>query len=196
MHPTKQSPRLEAASGLPGGLAEIAVNESETLSPRTHSRGCDTIAEGASDAPAAPPRPSATRSLPSSASLIPNSNPRTNRRPAVQIELSPALMALMTDLQTSIHGLRAELASVHAELRSRPTAPAESRKWYSVEEVAALLGKRPYTIREWARHGQIHAVKRAERRGSAALWSISAEEVTRYKNEGLLGINPERNNSN
>lgn len=114
----------------------------------------------------------------------------------MQIELSPALTALLTELQTSIHDLRAELASVHDVLRSRPDAPAEPRRWFSVEEVAALLGKRPYTIREWCRHGQINAVKRAERRGRASLWSISADEVSRYKEEGLLGINPERNNAN
>jgi transposase len=65
-----------------------------------------------------------------------------------------------------------------------------------VEEAASMLGKSSYTVREWCRHGQVNAAKRAERRGGAALWSISAEEVKRYKNEGLLAIDPDRNNRN
>ena len=114
----------------------------------------------------------------------------------MHLELPPDLVTFLTGLQASVNDLRADLAAVHSELQSRPSAPAEPRRWFSVEEAAALLGKRPYTIREWCRHGQINAVKRAERRGCAALWSISAEEVSRYRIEGLFGIDPERNNAN
>jgi excisionase family DNA binding protein len=96
--------------------------------------------------------------------------------------------------------MRATLNEINAKLDSQngaspPPAP-EPRAWYSVDEVAALLSKSRYTVREWCRNGQIKAAKRAERRGAAALWSISAEEVTRYRNEGLLPIDPDRNNVN
>ena len=70
------------------------------------------------------------------------------------------------------------------------------RKSYSVEEVAGMLGRSPYTVREWCRNGQINASKRSERRGAGMLWSVSVEEVARHKNEGLLPLNPERNNRN
>jgi hypothetical protein len=62
-----------------------------------------------------------------------------------------------------------------------------------VEEVAALLKKTPYTVREWCRERRINATKRAERRGGAELWNISAAEVTRYRDEGLLPPDPHRN---
>ncbi len=114
----------------------------------------------------------------------------------MHLELPPDLVTLLTGLQSSIEDMKSKLSAVHAELRARPMSPPESREWYSVDEVAGLLGKRPYTVREWARHGQINAAKRAGRRGGAALWTISAEEVVRYRNEGLLEINPERNNVN
>jgi excisionase family DNA binding protein len=114
----------------------------------------------------------------------------------MHLELPPDLVTLLTGLQSSIKEIDAKLTAVQAELRAEPPVTADSREWYSVDEVAKLLGKSRYTVREWCRHGQINAVKRAERRGCSALWSISAKEIARYRNEGLLGINPERNNVN
>jgi excisionase family DNA binding protein len=67
------------------------------------------------------------------------------------------------------------------------------REWYTVDEVAELLGKRPYTVREWCREGRINARKRPERRGGAELWNISAAEVARYRDEGILPPVPDRN---
>jgi transposase len=111
-------------------------------------------------------------------------------------ELSPDVLTLLADLRSDLRDLRAELAAFQAELRSRPAAPAEPRARYSVEEVAEMLGRPAYTVREWCRHGQINASKRAERRGGSALWCISADEITRYRNERLLQIDPDRNNRN
>src|SRR4051812_41982331 len=115
----------------------------------------------------------------------------------MNVELPSDLRTTLMGLQTSLSELRGEVAALYAELRSRPAqGNLAPRKWYSVEEAAGLLDKRPYTVREWCRHGQINAVKRSERRGGAALWSISAEEVERYTNEGLLRPDPDRNNLN
>ena len=74
------------------------------------------------------------------------------------------------------------LVQIHGMLAQ----PKETREWYTVEEVAAMLGKTTYTVREWCRLGRINATKRSERRGGAELWSISAAEIARYKDEGLL----------
>ena len=46
------------------------------------------------------------------------------------------------------------------------------RDWYDIEEFAGLVGKAPFTVREWARLGRIHADKRRSgggrtRRGSS-----------------------------
>jgi hypothetical protein len=60
------------------------------------------------------------------------------------------------------------------------------REWYSVEELARLLGKAEFTIREWCRHGRIHAEKKDSGRGAYAAWVISHAELLRYQREGLL----------
>jgi len=69
----------------------------------------------------------------------------------------------------------------------------QTRTAFSVEEVAGLLGKHVFTVREWCRLGRINASKRGQRRGRVELWSIAAGEVERIKNEGLLPLDPSRN---
>jgi hypothetical protein len=60
------------------------------------------------------------------------------------------------------------------------------KEWYSVDEIASLVGKASFTVREWCRHGRIYAQKRAYRRGKSAEWMISNKELVRVQNEGLL----------
>lgn len=54
--------------------------------------------------------------------------------------------------------------------------------WYSPDELAAELGRKPYTAREWARHGRIHA----EKKPNSNKWRIHADEVARLKGGGEL----------
>ncbi len=97
------------------------------------------------------------------------------------------------DFAPSIEAQLAEMRTMLVQIHGMLAQPKETREWYTVEEVAALLGKTPYSVREWCRLGRINATKRSERRGGAELWSISAAEVTRYKDEGLLPLDPRRN---
>lgn len=60
------------------------------------------------------------------------------------------------------------------------------KEWYSTSEVAKLLAKAEFTVREWCRLGRIRAEKRRAGRGAASEWMISHEELTRIRNEGLL----------
>ena len=62
------------------------------------------------------------------------------------------------------------------------------REWYEVEQAAELLGKAPFTVREWCRLGRIRAEKRQSGRGAHSQWVISKEELGRFQREGLLPI--------
>ncbi len=64
------------------------------------------------------------------------------------------------------------------------------REWYSTDQVAQVLGKSEFTVREWARLRRIRAEKRKSGRGAYASWVISHNELTRYQREGLLPLNP------
>ena len=59
------------------------------------------------------------------------------------------------------------------------------KEWYSTAEVAKLLGKSEYTVREWCRLGRVQASKKAHQRGAHPEWLISHVELTRLRNEGL-----------
>ena len=60
------------------------------------------------------------------------------------------------------------------------------KDFYEVEEFARLVGKAAFTVREWARLGRIHAVKRKSGRGASFQWVIGHGELLRYQREGLL----------
>jgi len=56
------------------------------------------------------------------------------------------------------------------------------KELYTVAEVAEILGKAQYTIREYCRKGQIKAQKTRNGRG----WLICYEELQRIRNYGAL----------
>src|SRR5262245_28149994 len=60
------------------------------------------------------------------------------------------------------------------------------KEWYSTAEVAAILGKAEFTVREWCRLGRVQAEKKKAGRGPASEWIISHSELSRVRNEGLL----------
>lgn len=60
------------------------------------------------------------------------------------------------------------------------------KECYTTDEVAVLLGRRPFTVREWCRLGRIHAEKRDTGRGNTLEWSVSHDELERIRNHGLL----------
>jgi hypothetical protein len=60
------------------------------------------------------------------------------------------------------------------------------KEYYSTAEVAKLLGKAEFTIREHCRLGRYNAEKRKTGRGRSLEWMISHEELQRIRNEGLL----------
>jgi hypothetical protein len=61
-----------------------------------------------------------------------------------------------------------------------------AKEWYSTAEVAGILSRAEFTVREWCRLGRVRAEKRPCGRGQAGEWMISHAELTRVQNEGLL----------
>lgn len=66
------------------------------------------------------------------------------------------------------------------------------REWYSTDQIAQIVGKSEFTVREWARLKRIVASKRRSGRGAHASWAISHAELMRLQREGLLPIPSER----
>jgi len=62
------------------------------------------------------------------------------------------------------------------------------KDYYEIEEFARLVDRAPYTCREWARLGRVHARKKLSGRGAYARWVVENSELQRYRREGLLPL--------
>lgn len=83
-----------------------------------------------------------------------------------------------------------ELEGLVQQIYEAVSKPQLQKEAYTTAEVAKLLGKRPYTVREWARLGRVNAYKVCGR-GAEDAWRITHEELVRIQNDGLLP-RPER----
>jgi len=84
-----------------------------------------------------------------------------------------------------------ELSTRLARIESMLTTLVEQetiKAFYSTAEVAKILGRAEFTVREWARGNRIYAEKRLSGRGRSREWMISREELERIQNEGLLPL--------
>jgi hypothetical protein len=91
----------------------------------------------------------------------------------------------VNELADQLDQLTGRLARIEAAL-STLIEQRMVKEWYSTEEVAKLLGKAPFTVREWCRLGRVRASKRNCGRGYHSEWMISHEELTRLRSHGLL----------
>jgi hypothetical protein len=62
------------------------------------------------------------------------------------------------------------------------------REYYTTAEVAILLGKAEFTVREWCRLGRVNCRKKNNWRGKFQSWVISHEELLRIQRDGLLTL--------
>ena len=60
----------------------------------------------------------------------------------------------------------------------------QSKEWYTTADVAEVVDKAEYTVREWCRQNRVKAEKRPDGRG----WMISHDELQRIRNFGPLPI--------
>lgn len=116
-----------------------------------------------------------------------------------QLEITASLfVSFLKSQQATFDEIKAGLIQIETQLNSLTTAvkvigsasvsKCPAKECYTPAEVAELLGKRPYTVREWCRLERINASKRPSGRGEADEWEIAAEEIERYRNHGLLPI--------
>lgn len=62
------------------------------------------------------------------------------------------------------------------------------KEYYSTGEVAKLVGRSEFTVREWCRHRRVTAEKRPCGRGNSQEWKIAHDELLRLQCEGLLPL--------
>jgi hypothetical protein len=74
------------------------------------------------------------------------------------------------------------------EVRDLLVTQRTVKDFYTTAEVAALIGKAEFTVREYCRLGRVRGEKLACGRGKHQAWVVSHEELTRYRNEGLRPI--------
>ena len=105
-------------------------------------------------------------------------------------ELNEKISALtdqVGSLQDRLLRLEEAVSSLVELVRDQRTI----KESYTTVEVANILGKKPYTVREWCRLQRVNASKAMCGRGCEEEWRISHEELLRIQNEGLLPI-PDR----
>jgi Helix-turn-helix domain len=92
-----------------------------------------------------------------------------------------------TDL-TSLREMMTVMSAQIAEVRALLLDQRSTKELYTTAEVAEIVGKTDYSVREWCRLGRVRAEKRASDRGKAKEWVIRHAELTRLRNEGLLPL--------
>jgi hypothetical protein len=92
----------------------------------------------------------------------------------------------MNEIGEALSKLDERLARIENLLTKPAGGKAFRKDWFTVPEAAEVLGKQPFTIREWCRLHRIEAKKRICGRGRTSEWIISSAEIERYLNEGLL----------
>ena len=95
-----------------------------------------------------------------------------------------AILTAIDGIVARLAALESAIMAIRDELHVRQTV----KEFYTTAEIAQLLGRRPYTVREWCRLGRINAEKAHSGRGLDEEWRVGHEELVRIQNEGLLAI--------
>jgi hypothetical protein len=125
------------------------------------------------------------------ASRSPSDPTQTARRPrslvAVDgLELDELRDRLIAELYAMRASLTQEMVALRHGIEQLQDNRLHDREAVTIAEAAELLKRSPYTLRQWAKSGRIHAGKRACGRGGKREWSIAMTEIRRILDEGLL----------
>ncbi|WP_152050228.1 helix-turn-helix domain-containing protein [Tautonia marina] len=58
--------------------------------------------------------------------------------------------------------------------------------FYSTDEFAEIIERRPKTVRDYCNEGRLKGIKKASGHGLSKDWAIPHAELERYRREGLL----------
>ncbi len=107
---------------------------------------------------------------------MPRLSPQTPPQPALAPPSAPApdILAALTGLSERLDAIESRLEAIHLGRLDKD--------WYSTEEVAALMDRAPWTVRDWCRLGRV----KAEKRTGTDRWVVSRAELERLLNGGLL----------
>jgi hypothetical protein len=64
----------------------------------------------------------------------------------------------------------------------------QTQNYYSTSDIAEILKRSEFTVRQWCRLRRVHAEKRLCGRGRSQEWMISHSELQRIQSEGLLPL--------
>ena len=90
-------------------------------------------------------------------------------------------MEKLFDILTRIESQNLEILARLDRLESKPP----QKEWWSPEELAGILHRKPFTVREWCRLGRIPAEKDKYSR----LWRVADPEAQRLISGG--GLQPQ-----
>lgn len=92
------------------------------------------------------------------------------------------LIPLVKDLRASVQHLRRELDGAFLELRA--IIEGKRKAYVTIEELASLTGRAPYTVRTWVKQGRVRAL-RVSGTGPKGRLLISRDEVEKLIKTGL-----------
>lgn len=103
--------------------------------------------------------------------------PNAGAHPSATADAAPDMLNLLLQIQARV-----------VNIEQVVTERQRVREHYSTAEVAEILGKAEFTVREWCRLGRVRAEKKYSGRGKHPAWVISDAELKRIQKEGLLPI--------
>lgn len=124
-------------------------------------------------------------------SLFGDEAPRVTRPPKRRAPAESKAAPLSEELALRLSQLERKLDALSTTVErilELVAAKVVEKESYTTAEVAHLLGKRPYTVREWCRLSRVNATKTGAGRGDEEEWRISHEELHRIRNDGLLPL--------
>ncbi len=95
------------------------------------------------------------------------------------------MMRLLEEINQTLGDAVTRLGRIEASLRKLTEAQPE-QEWYTVRELSRIIKLSPDTVRSHCRTGRIVAQRTKSGRGNKPEYRVSAQELNRLRQEGLL----------